>query len=125
MTIRFETLCVAVLVAGAATPVFAADGGRGDPLRGKPVYDKWCLPCHDAGRGHPGTESLQFKYQGSMPAVLLERRDLTREAVATFVRQGVLLMAPFRKTEISDAELADLTAYVTDTARRQPRRTQP
>jgi hypothetical protein len=32
--------------------------------------------------------------------------------VAVFVRPGVLLMAPFRKTEITDAELAALTAYV-------------
>jgi hypothetical protein len=32
--------------------------------------------------------------------------------VAVFVRQGVLLMAPFRKTKISDAELAALSAYL-------------
>jgi len=32
--------------------------------------------------------------------------------VAVFVRQGVLLMAPFRKTEITNPELTALTAYV-------------
>jgi hypothetical protein len=32
--------------------------------------------------------------------------------VSTFVRQGVLLMAPFRKTEITDAELNALSVYV-------------
>jgi len=79
---------------------------------GQAVYEHWCAPCHAPGPGHPGTQSLQLKYAGKTPAVLLERTDLNAQAVAAFVRQGVLLMAPFRKTEISDAELAALTAYV-------------
>src|SRR5262245_42075984 len=79
---------------------------------GQAVYEHWCAPCHAPGPGHPGTQSLQLKYAGKTPAVLLERTDLSAQAVAAFVRQGVLLMAPFRKTEISDAELAALTAYV-------------
>jgi (+)-pinoresinol hydroxylase len=79
---------------------------------GQAVYEHWCVPCHAAGPGHPGTQSLQMKYGGKVPAVLLERTDLSPQVVATFVRQGVLLMAPFRKTEITDAELAALSAYV-------------
>ena len=82
------------------------------PPSGQAVYEHWCAPCHAPGPGHPGTQSLQIKYGGKTPAVLLERTDLSPQAVATFVRQGILLMAPFRKTEISDAELAALTAYV-------------
>ena len=80
--------------------------------KGQTVYEHWCAPCHAAGPGHPGTQSLELKYGGKRPAVLLERTDLSPQAVAVFVRQGVLLMAPFRKTEITDAELAALTAYV-------------
>jgi len=38
---------------------------------------------------------------------------LAPEVVKVFVRQGVLSMAPFRKTEIPDAELDDLAAYLT------------
>lgn len=79
---------------------------------GEKVYEKWCAPCHAAGPGHPGTQSLQLKYGGKTPAVLLERKDLSPQAVSVFVRQGVLMMAPFRKTEISDAELAALSAFV-------------
>jgi mono/diheme cytochrome c family protein len=79
---------------------------------GQAVYEKWCAPCHAAGPGHPGTQSLQLKYAGKTPAVLLDRADLTAEMVSVFVRQGILMMAPFRKTEISDAELAALSAYV-------------
>jgi (+)-pinoresinol hydroxylase len=79
---------------------------------GQAVYEHWCAPCHAPGPGHPGTQSLQQKYGGKVPAVLLERTDLAPQTVAAFVRQGVLLMAPFRKTEVTDADLAALTAYV-------------
>ncbi len=55
---------------------------------------------------------MQQKYGGKLPAVLLDRSDLSPQAVGLFVRKGVLLMAQFRKTEITDAELGALTAYV-------------
>jgi mono/diheme cytochrome c family protein len=76
------------------------------------VYDYWCAPCHAPGPGHPGTQALEAKYNGDPPAVLIEREDLTPETVALFVRQGVSVMAPFRKTEVSDADLAALGAYI-------------
>jgi mono/diheme cytochrome c family protein len=100
---KYFILLAAVLAGGAqaATP------------SGKAVYEHWCAPCHAPGPGHPGTQSLQMKYQGKLAPVLLDRTDLTPQAVSVFVRQGVLLMAPFRKTEITDAELAALAAYVT------------
>ena len=82
------------------------------PVAGEAVYTRWCVHCHSSGRGNPGTDSLQVKYDGKVPAVLLERTDLPPEAVSLFVRQGVLSMPPFRKTEVTDAELAALSAYV-------------
>jgi mono/diheme cytochrome c family protein len=80
---------------------------------GKAVFQKWCAPCHAANPKLAGTLALQTKYAGAMPAALEQRNDLTPELVAYFVRNGVAWMAPFRKTEISDAELADLGAYLT------------
>ena len=79
---------------------------------GKQVYDKWCAACHDDGPRYPGTASLAVKYGKDMPAALEKRTDLTPETVAVFVRQGVSVMPPFRKTEITDAELASLGAYL-------------
>ena len=90
-----------------------AGGAQAASPDGKAVYEHWCAPCHAPGPGHPGTQSLQFKYQGKLPPVLLDRTDLTPQAVSVFVRQGVLLMAPFRKTEITDAQLGALAVYVT------------
>jgi mono/diheme cytochrome c family protein len=99
------------LVAGlVATFVPAAEPAQ--PASGEAVYTRWCTHCHSAGRGNPGTDSLQVKYGGKIPAVLLERSDLSPQAVAQFVRTGVLSMPPFRKTEVSDAELAAVSAYV-------------
>lgn len=94
----------------AAQPASSADSATAQS--GRVVYEYWCAPCHAAGPGHPGTQSLQVKYGGKIPAVLLDRSDLSPQAVALFVRQGVLSMPPFRKTEITDAQLAALAAYV-------------
>jgi mono/diheme cytochrome c family protein len=80
---------------------------------GEAVYEHWCAPCHAAGPGHPGTQGLQIKYRGTdVNPVLVDRTDLTPEVVKTFVRQGVLSMAPFRKTEVTDAELEALAAFL-------------
>jgi mono/diheme cytochrome c family protein len=95
-----------------ATAHAAGPPASGPAASGKAVYEHWCAPCHAPGPGHPGTQSLQMKYAGKLPPVLLERTDLAPGAVAVFVRQGVLLMAPFRKTEITDTQLTALTAYV-------------
>ena len=50
-----------------------------------------------------------------MPAALEARDNLNPAIVRHFVRNGVLVMPPFRKTEISDAELDALGAYLTRT----------
>jgi mono/diheme cytochrome c family protein len=82
--------------------------------RGAAVFNNWCAACHSRGpQNAPGTASLQAKYQGSVPAALEDRRDLTPEVVEVFVRNGVAMMAPFRKTEVSDADLDVLAAYLT------------
>jgi mono/diheme cytochrome c family protein len=100
-------VALSVLLAG---PAFAApDQAQID--RGHKVFDKWCFPCHGTGVGKPGTDSLAAR--GQKPAVLEERTDLTPPAIKTFVRHGVLYMPMFRKTEISDADLDAIAAYLT------------
>jgi mono/diheme cytochrome c family protein len=75
------------------------------------VYRKWCYPCHGPGTDKPGTIALAAR--GQKPAALEERTDLTAEAIKAFVRRGVLYMPTFRKTEISDADLNAIAAYLT------------
>ena len=96
----------------------ASMSSAGEAPSGDAVYRRWCVHCHSTGRGNPGTESLQVKYKGSKPAALLERTDMTPEFVKLAVRQGVLSMPPFRKTEVTDAELAVLSTWLASGGKR-------
>ena len=79
---------------------------------GKAVFEQWCAPCHGDGPGKPGTAALQALYKGVKPALLEQRTDLVPELTKAFVRNGVSVMPFFRKTEITDAELDALAAYL-------------
>jgi len=98
-------IAVLLLVTGS---LFAADQSQQD--RGREVYQKWCTPCHGTGLGKPGTAAAAA--HGSNPAVLEQRSDLTPKMIETAVRNGVYFMPRFRKTEISNADLAAITAYL-------------
>ncbi len=92
-----------------------SDGLNAAQMRGQDVFRTTCEHCHGPGRGMPGTSSLAVKYQDTAPAIpalIEERTDLTPELVEFFVRNGSGAMAPYRKTEVSDDQLADLAAYL-------------
>jgi mono/diheme cytochrome c family protein len=113
---------LAALSLGFAAAVPAAD--TPDVAAGHELFSKWCYGCHAASIKHApdatllgsvvaGTYTLQQIYQGSKPAALEERTDLTPALIDVVVRHGRNLMPRTRKTEISDAELAQITAYLT------------
>ena len=102
-------LLSAMLLGLAGTALGAPDDAQIE--RGHKVYDKWCFPCHGTGLGKPGTDSL--KARGVNPPVLEERTDLSAAVIKLSVRHGVLFMPMFRKTEVSDADLDAITAYLT------------
>lgn len=97
--------------APAPAPV-AIVTGQAPVHPGKAVFDKWCAICHDRGERMAGTASLQAKYEGAIPAALEDREDMAPEFIRYFVRNGVMIMPAFRKTEVSDADLALLTDYL-------------
>jgi (+)-pinoresinol hydroxylase len=105
---RTAILSIASLVALGAVRASAQESLD----TGKRVFDKWCEPCHGDGPGRPGTAALEALYGGRKPAPLEERTDLVPALTKTFVRNGVSVMPFFRKTEISDAELESLAAYL-------------
>ena len=91
----------------------AGDTHAASPMSaGQAVFQNRCQACHGEGSDKPGTAALQAKYNGSKPALLEQRADLTPEAVKFYVRNGVSVMPPFRKTELSDPELDALGAYL-------------
>jgi mono/diheme cytochrome c family protein len=113
----------------AAAQAAAAQGAAGTDAttvaEGKALFTRLCTPCHGAARSDmgramlPGTDALRIKYKGTLPALLEQRTDLTPQVIRTFVRRGTWSMPPLRKTEISDAEIDAVSAYIADAARTQ------
>ena len=121
VTIAIATGIVSGALAQEATPPTpawsrsrAAAQDRGSQAeRGAAAFNNLCTACHGKDlRNAPGTRSLEFKYQGKLPAALEDRRDLTAASVKFFVRKGVATMPFLRKTEISDVDLDALAAYL-------------
>jgi mono/diheme cytochrome c family protein len=88
----------------ATTTIVRSAGGK--------VFDKWCRDCHSTPTGS-GSMALQRKYNGNPSAIIEQRSDLNPDYVKQVVRHGISFMPSFRKTEISDAEVALLGAYLT------------
>ena len=109
-------LALALIIGSATAAAAQAPPDEATLQKGAAVYQTWCAPCHSGGRGNPGTAALAAKYKNReppLPAILAERTDLTPQSVRFFVRQGVSVMAPFRKTEITDADLDAMIAHLT------------
>jgi mono/diheme cytochrome c family protein len=92
---------------------------------GRDLYQYSCATCHGRGAGNPGTIALQAKYAGKSPALLEERTDLTPGSVRFVVRRGVSIMPFFRKTQVSDADLDAIAAYLTRPRAASPSATGP
>lgn len=97
---------LALALIGLATIASAAEPA------GRPVFQKWCAPCHAPGPNHPGTTALEVLYGDARPGALEQRTDLTDATVRLAVRHGAFSMPFFRKTEISDADLDALARYL-------------
>jgi mono/diheme cytochrome c family protein len=104
-----------LLIAGAllalAGPAWTADVAAGT-APGKALFASHCAYCHAAGPGHAGTMRLT-EARGAAKAVLEERTDLDPAYVRLVVRQGLVEMPPWRRTEIDDAALQQIAAYLT------------
>ena len=58
------TACLTVVVFALGFVTTLAQAQDNAIERGEQIYDYWCAPCHDPGPGHPGTQSLAFRYVG-------------------------------------------------------------
>jgi mono/diheme cytochrome c family protein len=105
--------CQTNLPPGGSAWVRSPIKAAGQP-RGYVEFEKYCSGCHAEGpEKRDGTEALRAKYEGAKPALLSERQDLTAVFVKLTVRQGVSIMPPSRKTEVSDSDLDAIAAYLT------------
>jgi (+)-pinoresinol hydroxylase len=77
---------------------------------GQQVFNRLCVHCH--GPGVWGTNRLSQRFVKEQ-ALLVNRKDLTVDGIRSVVRMGVGSMPPLRKTELSDADLSAVAAYLT------------
>jgi mono/diheme cytochrome c family protein len=89
---------------------------------GHAVFEHTCAPCHGAGPGNDGLKArsaviaIEIKYKGEKPGLIEHRTDLPYPVLKAFVRFGAAAMAPFRPTEVTDQQIADIAAYLQSTA---------
>lgn len=105
-----KTFLTLALVATLSAPAALEADDFAD--NGKDLFGLWCASCHGPGQHAPGTLALALKYEGELPAVLSERDDLDADVIAYFVRNGVSVMPSFRKTELSDADIQAIAAFI-------------
>lgn len=107
---------ILILVLALAAAIASADEATLTPQQqqGKRVYNHICVYCHSPGVW--GTNRLS-KRMDKEHAVLENRTDLSPTVIQTAVRTGIGSMPPLRKTEVSDADLAAVAAYLTRNGR--------
>ena len=114
----FIACAVACALPGAPAASAAAPAAQEILQQGKAVFDQWCMGCHGPlpgmGRFPPaGSYRLHQRYKDTKPVELEQRTDLAPESIRVVVRHGLPIMPPLRKTEVSDAELEAVIAYLT------------
>ena len=83
-----------------------------EPMTGEELYVHWCADCHNPGPGHPGTLRMAARIEGDEASLVNRANDA--QTVRFAVRNGFLMMPPFRMTEISDEELERLVDYLSE-----------
>lgn len=103
---RSLTGCLSFVVSAVAltAPARAAD------MSGREVFDHYCTYCHGSSDG-PGTMQLR-RTRGKGQALLLERTNLNPDYIRYVVRQGLRSMPPFAPSDLTDAKLEVLAAFL-------------
>jgi len=99
---------VSLAVSALANLAMPATGAE---MTGKEVFEHYCTYCHGSGEG-PGTMQLK-RTRGADKAMLTERHDLAPDYIEYIVRHGLRSMPPFVPSDLTEAELRALVAFLT------------
>lgn len=80
---------------------------------GAKIFENWCETCHAQHHNMPGTDHIRELY-GESRVDLRNSPVINDPYVRQLVRYGRGMMPPFRRTEISNAELDILVAYLVE-----------
>ena len=112
---RFVRIVAAFAFATATSALVAPADAADSPLssqqqQGQKLFRGTCFYCHSEKVW--GTLSLERRRPAG-DALLEKRTDLTPDFVRTVVRNGVGSMPAYRRTELNDAEVNAIIAYLT------------
>jgi mono/diheme cytochrome c family protein len=96
--------CLMLVFIGLATPALGAE------MTGKEIFDHYCSYCHGADDA-PGTMQLR-RTRGKDQALLTERTNLRADYIEYVVRHGLRSMPPFAPSDLTDARLKALAAFL-------------
>jgi mono/diheme cytochrome c family protein len=106
---RVLVLAIAALLSPLAAS--AADAPlSAEQQRGQKLFRNTCFYCHSEKVW--GTLVLERRRPGG-DALLEKRTDLTPDFVRSVVRKGLGSMPAYRRTEVGDADLDAIIAYLT------------
>jgi mono/diheme cytochrome c family protein len=105
-------LAAAAALAGGAASAQSPQASALTPAqaKGKALFDGTCVYCHGPN-GH--ATGLIRRRLGDKDALITERTNLTAPYIHIAVRRGINSMPWYRRAELSDADLAAITEYLT------------
>jgi (+)-pinoresinol hydroxylase len=110
-TVALFTLVVLALATSLSSDAVAADAPlTAQQEQGKKLYSGTCYYCHSEKVW--GTLALERR-RGPNDALLEKRTDLVPAFVKTVVRNGLGSMPAYRRTELTDADVDAIVAYLT------------
>ena len=105
------SLVALLLVSGAAGPLAAQEPAlSAHQEQGRKLFLSTCIHCH--GEKVWGTFALERRL-GPDRGLLEKRTDLVAPFVKSVVRDGLGSMPAYRRTELTDAEVDAIAAYLT------------
>ena len=106
-----RTSILALLLAGAAGPLAAQEPTLSAyQEQGRKLFQSTCIHCH--GERVWGTFALERRL-GPDRGLLEKRTDLVAPFVTSVVRKGLGSMPAYRRTELTDADVDAIAAYLT------------
>ena len=104
-------LVALVLLAGGAGPLAAQEPALATHQeQGRKLFQATCIHCH--GEKVWGTFALERRL-GPDRGLLEKRTDLVAPLVKSVVRNGLGSMPAYRRTELTDADVDAIAAYLT------------
>ena len=100
-----------ILLVSVATMAGAAESSlTAEQQQGKALYEATCNYCHNA-RGF-ATERLRTRLSEDR-SILVDRTDLDPTYIRTIVRNGLASMPAYTPTDLNEAQIKSIAAYLT------------